>query len=151
MRRLMLSVAMAVVLLGSACSSGKSDGAAPAQPAAGDRVRTIVLVEDVRPDTAASVKVGDAVRIRDTKGVLGTVEAIEATAAMEYVETGEGAVVYAVVPEVTDLRISVVGDAVTTESGIRFGNEPVYVNDELKLITPLTYLRGTVVLLEPLD
>lgn len=150
-RKPMFALALFTLVLTTAVGAGCGAGGDAASPqATTSEVRVTLLVRELDAGYAAKLRVGDSVRDRETKALLGTIESVEASVARRPVETAEGGIVFSEVPEARDVRVVVRGKASVADSGVRFGGFTIYMNDEVKLVTPLLYFRSKVVAIEPI-
>lgn len=141
----MLFLALTLPLVGC----GARDAVAPVAPQDASEVRVVIYARDIEDAMVGVFEPGQPVRIRETKTLIGTIESVEATEATTIVETADGQAVAASTPGKTDLRLTLSGQAVVAESGNRFGNEAVYINDELQFVTPFLFFKGKIHQIEP--
>lgn len=149
--KLVIALVLVALVLATAVAAGcGGGGGAPSPQATMSEVRVTLLVREIDEGYGSQLRVGDSVRDRETKALLGTIESVEASMARRPVETAEGEVVFSEVPDALDMRVVVRGKASVSDAGVRFGGFAVYMNDEVKLVTPLLYFRSKVVAIEPI-
>lgn len=147
LRIAILAGALVVAAVGLGGCGVRGDASSP--QASASEVRVTLLVREIEEDYVPQFRVGDSVRDRETRALLGTIESVETTVARRPVETADGEIVLAEIPEALDMRVVVRGEASIPDSGVRFGNLVVYMNDDLNLVLPRLLFRAKVVTIEP--
>lgn len=144
-RSLFIAVLALAVLTLSACSGD----AGPVGGATGTRAVTVeMLIQDVLPEVGASFAEGQTVRAKDTGTVVGTITAIERVPAASSVPTAEGELKAADSPLTEDVRLTIEGECVVSDAGYSFGGTYLYVNNEIKYLTPYTLFSGIITSIE---
>ncbi len=139
-----LALVTAVVLAAGLLSSCRSlnVGSSSSQQKAVD---VVVLFHGAAPEVVPLFRKGDKLKIRDSGSVIGVIDRIETTATLEPTPNAKGELVAAVVPGQIDVLLTVKGTPVAAPDAYRFSGERIYVNQDIKLITPLVSFQGTVV------
>lgn len=107
-----------------------------------------VLIEEVRQPTVDEIKEGVVVKEADSNQVLGRVVSYEVRPARRYVETADGRVVLAQVPEKYDVLVVLEGEAQVTPGAIIMGGQEMRIGFTPALKGQRFLVRGTVVGME---
>lgn len=139
-----LAVVLACVLAGSQLT-GCSRLRAAARPAGSASDVTVTAVIKASPlGLEKEIHVGDTVRVKDSGSTIGKVASVTTSPTLDSVGTADGRLVAAVVPNEEDIWLTVAGSAVPGDDGYRFSGERVWVNQDVKMITPFAFFTGTV-------
>lgn len=107
-----------------------------------------VLIEEVRQPTVDEIQEGIVVKEADSNQVLGRVVGHEVRPARRYVETADGRVVLAQVPEKYDVLVVLEGEAQVTPGAIIMGGQEMRIGFTPALKGQRFLVRGTVVGME---
>ncbi|MBC7338411.1 MAG: DUF4330 domain-containing protein [Firmicutes bacterium] len=107
-----------------------------------------VLIEEVRQPTVDEIREGIQVKEGDSNQVLGRIVSREVRPARRYVETADGRVVLAPVPEKYDVLVVLEGQAQVTPGAIIMGGQEIRIGFTPALKGQRFLVRGTVVGLE---
>lgn len=114
-------------------------------------VQLLLEVTQVRDYTTRMVKPGDFVLEHNSSLPVGTIAAVRVEPAREPVQTADGRVVLAEVPERFDMLLTVDGTAVVTDQAITVGGQQVRIGAELRIKTRMYLLLSKVVGIEIRD
>ncbi len=81
------------------------------------RIEYVLKAKGVRGFTVDSIKIGDSIYDEETDNLLGTITAVEAKDAMDYVLKADGTTVYTSKPDRYDAYITVESDARILDGG----------------------------------
>lgn len=148
-RRTVIAIALSLAVLAAA---GCSNTGSPAGVTSDTRKVVVeMLVQDVLPEVGASFAAGQEVRAKDTGTVVGTIAAIERVPAVKPVPTAEGELNAADSPVAEDVRLTIEGECVVSDAGYSFGGTYLYVNNEIKYLTPYTLFNGVIISIEVVE
>ncbi len=147
-RGILAGLAVGLLLAGALLQGCARLGATSARSSRQRDIRLQLKIAEADPLLANGLRTGDAVRFKETGGTLGTISSVTTTPSVKSVPTADGRLVEAEVPNQLDIVIMVAGSAVSRDDGYRFDGQAVRVNDELKLVTPLTYCKAVVISIE---
>ncbi|WP_352418666.1 DUF4330 domain-containing protein [Proteiniborus sp.] len=108
-------------------------------------IKVIVRVDKVLMETVNGINVGDVFKDKDTNQVFGKAIDKKVTETYEMVETGDGRVVKATVPNRYSVFITLEGDAVVTEDYIRLGGRDVRIEGTIELKSTKNAIKTKVV------
>lgn len=108
-------------------------------------IKVTVKVDKVLMETVNGINVGDIFKDKDTNQVFGRVIDKKVTETYEMVETGDGRVVKATVPNRYSVFITLGGDAVVTEDYIRLGGRDVRIEGTIELKSTKNAVKTKVV------
>jgi len=103
-----------------------------------------VLVENIRQPTVEAYQPGQMVKELQTNIDLGTVASKSATPYRQPVNTLEGKIVMAEVPERFDLLVTIHAPAVISPANITVGNKEIKVGDRISIKTQTAASTGVV-------
>jgi len=120
-------------------------GCAPSTPTVSpEPVEVQILVRGLMPPTEQSLVVGDEVRISDTGTVLGTISEVNVEPALLAVPDNKGVLREARSPILVDVQVTIEGEAALTDQGFKFGEQLVYVNNDLRYGTTAVQFAGLI-------
>lgn len=96
-------------------------------------IKVTVRVDKVLMETVNGINVGDIFKDKDTNQVFGKVIDKKVTEAYEMVETGDGRVVKAVIPNRHSVFVTLEGEAIVTDDYIRVGGRDVRIEGTIEL------------------
>lgn len=140
----LFSAAVLSLLVLPGCSSGGSEGSGGATAAVTETVELVLLAREAQPEVGESFEPGQPVRIKDTGTLLGEIVDVRVEGSAEAVPTSEGELVEQQSPVEVDVYLTVEGEATVSDAGFKFGNEFVYVNNDVKYLTPFTQFGGII-------
>jgi hypothetical protein len=145
MRRLIVLVVLSTALFVGGCSGEPSESATQAP------VELKLLVRNATPPIEESFLVGDVVRIKDTGTELGEITDVEVEPTRQAVPDSEGMLNEARSPILVDIVLTIEGEASVSERGYRFGNQLVYINNDIRYLTPLVQFGGIITEMRVVD
>lgn len=119
----------------------------PNTVATADRAPIIVTVrvDKVLMETVNGINIGDTFKDKDTNQVFGKVIDKVVTETYEMVETGDGRVVKATIPNRHSVFITLEGEAVVTDDYINVGGRDVRIEGTIELKSTRNAIRTKVV------
>ncbi len=138
---LITTAALAAGCSGTASTGGGGDGSAEA-------VEVCIFVRGALPEVADSFVLGQEVRVKDTATVVGEITGVEITPSLMPVPTAEGELRAAESPVFMDVELTIRGEAVVSDSGYSFGGTNLYINNDIKYLTPYTLFGGVITSIE---
>jgi len=96
-------------------------------------IKVTVRVDKILMETVNGINIGDVFKDKDTNQVFGKVIDKKVTEAYDMVETGDGRVVKAVVPNRYSVFMTLEGEAIVTDDYIRVGDRDVRIEGTIEL------------------
>ncbi len=147
MKRFLIAVTFAAAVFAlvslAGCSSGESTGGGT-DTAATEKVELVLFVREAQPEVADSFEVGQPLRVKDTGTLLGEITDVRSEGSRTAVPDAQGELHEQPSPVEVDIWLTVEGEAVVSDAGFKFGNEFVYVNNDVKYLTPFTQFGGII-------
>jgi hypothetical protein len=140
MKRAVLAATLLVLVLAGTGCSRVAAVTQPTQP-----VTVTFVAHNVDPEVSANLKVGDALRLKDTGGAIGKIASLETSKSIQAVPTSQGSLVATASPLTDDVTITVETNGVVDDSGIRVAGVPFFINDSQKLATSVVQFTGEIV------
>ncbi|MBN2848987.1 MAG: DUF4330 domain-containing protein [Coriobacteriia bacterium] len=137
MKRTLAALLVLVALTAAGCSRQEAVTSEETQD-----VELVILIRAAQPEIADSFEVGQQVRVKDTGTVLGEITEVTVEGSLAATPDAEGELHASRSPVLSDIRLTVRGEAVVSESGYRFGSQYVYVNNDIKYLTPFVQFSG---------
>jgi hypothetical protein len=107
-------------------------------------VEVVVVFHGAPLEVVKQFRVGDTLKVKDTGSVIGQISAVTTTDTIQPTPDASGLLVAAVVPGQIDVLLTVKATPTVTPDSYRFSGERVYVNQDIKFVTPLVSFTGTV-------
>ncbi len=139
MKRVLAALLTLVALTVTGCSGPEAATSVTTQD-----VELVIFIRAAQPEIADSFEVGQQVRAKDTGVVLGEITDVIAEGSLAATPDSEGELHASRSPVLSDIRITVRGQAVVDESGYRFGGQYIYVNNDIKYLTPFVQFSGII-------
>lgn len=96
-------------------------------------IKVTVRVDKILMETVNGINIGDVFKDKDTNQAFGKVIDKKVTEAYDMVETGDGRVVKAVVPNRYSVFMTLEGEAIVTDDYIRVGDRDVRIEGTIEL------------------
>ena len=150
MTRRILALAIAVVLVAGVSTIVGCKRLQSAAKPSGQRtdVRLQLVMRGANLGLERQFKTGDMLRMKETGSVIGKIASVATTPTLDSVPTAEGKLVASVVPNEQDILFEVTGTAVPGDDGYRFDGERVWVNQDVKLVSPFVSFGAQVLSIE---
>lgn len=107
-----------------------------------------IFVAEREDSSLDKIKVGDVLKEYDTGIILGTIRNIDVKPSTREVETIDGEIKLAEVPDLYDYYIDIDGEAIVTENSIMSGNKELRVGSKLVLRTKIYALNSIILEIE---
>ncbi|WP_373000267.1 DUF4330 domain-containing protein, partial [Lutispora sp.] len=101
-----------------------------------EKITMVYMFQEVRDVTYNAIEEGEIAKDYDKNSVYGKIVKKEAVPATRLVNTDDGRVVEAEVPERFDVKIYIEGNAVISNTGVYMGNQ------EIRIGSPLGGIKG---------
>jgi hypothetical protein len=144
MKMLVVALALVLAVTVTGCSNGTV--AEPVEP-----VVVELLVRGALPPVDEAFVVGQAVRVKDSGAVIGTITDVAVEPALMAVPDATGSLQAARSPVFLDIWLTIEGEASVSDAGYRFDGTNVYVNSDIEYLTPVTFFSGTIMSMKPVD
>lgn len=92
-----------------------------------EKVTMVYMIQEVRDVTYNAIEEGEIVKDYDKNTVYGKVAKKEALPATKMINTADGRMVEAQIPNRFDVKIYIEGDAVVSKTGVYMGNQEVRI------------------------
>lgn len=96
-------------------------------------IKVTVRVDKILMETVNGINIGDVFKDKDTNQVFGKVIDKKVTETYEMVETSDGRVVKAVIPNRYSVFMTLEGEAIVTDDYIRVGDRDVRIEGTIEL------------------
>lgn len=139
MKRLLAALLILAALAAVGCSGPEAVTSAETRD-----VELVIFIRAAQPEIADSFELGQQVRAKDTGTVLGEITDVTVEGSLAATPDSEGELHASRSPVLSDIRITVRGQAVVDESGYRFGSQYMYVNNDIRYLTPFVQFAGII-------
>jgi len=142
----MKRILVAALLLLSVALTGCGGPATTPGTAPGEvqDVELVMLIRAAQPEIGSSFEAGQPVRVKDTGTLLGEITDVRIEQSVSAIPDAQGELHAAESPVLVDIWLTVRGQATVSDAGYRFGSEYVYVNNDIRYLTPLAQFAGII-------
>lgn len=139
------TVLVAATLVIAGCKGGASTA-----PSADVRpYRVVIEVSGVYPEQPSAIVKGDTVKVSTNGVVIGVVESVVSTPSPVQVPTADGRLLIVGSPIYRDMRITIVGQAAESSTGLKFPGGQLWVRPGVEFQTPRANFTGAILSIEP--
>ncbi len=143
MKRILIATLIVLAFALSGCGGSTSGTGGTAEPQL-QNVELVMLIRAAQPEIGDSFKQGQPVRVKDTGTLLGEITDVRVEESLAAIPDAQGELHAARSPVLVDIWITIEGQANVSDSGFQFGSEYVYVNNDIRYLTPLAQFAGII-------
>lgn len=140
-------VLLVIILLAGSISYmylNKADSKYIEYPSKDQEIFITLFITGIRDISVNAINEGDLFRNSETKGTLGKVIGKTVSNTQMATTNEDGNVVYAVIPDRYDLKITLECKGTVSEEGVKISNEPIHIGESVILESKILKTNGVV-------